>query len=247
MSSLAERIRFAMEFRNLHNKAELARASKVKPPSVSDWLSGKTQTLKAGTGRLAAEYFRCRRDWLVEGLGDPGWYDPPAVDQPFPLGRHHVGEAPRQYPIDHILSEPPTYAGYPQPAARVPVSGTVKMERGGEFREIDLIGPTGHVEAHSADLQSYAIRIIGDELHPYAKHGNFLVIEPDGECIDGENVLVVLRDGRALVRELGLLGPESVTLRGIIDGKRETISRTDIERLEPIASVVSASKWRPQP
>ena len=58
MNTLAERLRYAMEV--LPPKkikgVELARAVGVKPPSVSDWLSGKSKTME-GENLLRASKF----------------------------------------------------------------------------------------------------------------------------------------------------------------------------------------------
>ena len=69
MDTLAARMRWALDQKPGSSQAELARACKVKPPSVADWLSGKTKTLKAESLRSAAAYLGVNRDWLESGLG----------------------------------------------------------------------------------------------------------------------------------------------------------------------------------
>ncbi|MEY2654291.1 MAG: hypothetical protein RLZZ524_1319 [Pseudomonadota bacterium] len=60
--------------RNPHlSQADIARACGVKTPSVNDWVSGKTKTLKAETARLAAQMLGCDQNWLANGVGSPGW------------------------------------------------------------------------------------------------------------------------------------------------------------------------------
>ena len=48
MSTFAERIKEAMTHAGM-TSAELARAAGVKPPSVAQWLGGRTKSLKAST------------------------------------------------------------------------------------------------------------------------------------------------------------------------------------------------------
>lgn len=68
IQSLAERLKKA--FRpEVHTQAELARAAKVKQPSVSDWFSGETKTLKAEPLVRAAIYLNVNPLWLATGEG----------------------------------------------------------------------------------------------------------------------------------------------------------------------------------
>lgn len=68
MTTLAERMKTAMGAKGC-TLTELARAAGVKPPSVSDWLSGKTKTLKAATAFRAARFLNVSELWLIEGKG----------------------------------------------------------------------------------------------------------------------------------------------------------------------------------
>lgn len=76
MSTLQDRMSEALQHRqstasnpNNVNQAELARACGVQPPSVSDWFSGKTKSLRADTALRAAAYLRVRPEWLSDGRG----------------------------------------------------------------------------------------------------------------------------------------------------------------------------------
>lgn len=74
MSSLADRVRQALE-RKAVTQAALARATGIKQPSVNDWLSGKTKTLRAATLLRAAAFLGCDPHWLNTGQGRPNWTD----------------------------------------------------------------------------------------------------------------------------------------------------------------------------
>ncbi|MGB8811349.1 MAG: XRE family transcriptional regulator [Acinetobacter calcoaceticus] len=73
MKTLAERLRYAMEF--LPPKkikgVDLARAVGVKPPSVSDWLSGKSKTMEGENLLKASKFLRVNPNWLASGIGTP--------------------------------------------------------------------------------------------------------------------------------------------------------------------------------
>lgn len=51
-------------------QAALARHCKVQPPSVADWVSGKTKTLEGENLVLAAEFFVVNPTWLATGKGE---------------------------------------------------------------------------------------------------------------------------------------------------------------------------------
>ncbi|PZU20085.1 MAG: peptidase S24 [Shinella sp.] len=73
MKTLAERLKYAMEV--LPPKkikgVELARAVGVKPPSVSDWLSGKSKTMEGENLLRAAHHLNVNPIWLATGKGSP--------------------------------------------------------------------------------------------------------------------------------------------------------------------------------
>ena len=71
MKSLAERLKYAMEI--LPSKkikgVDLARAVGVKPPSVSDWLSGKSKTMEGENLLKASKFLGVNANWLATGSG----------------------------------------------------------------------------------------------------------------------------------------------------------------------------------
>ena len=65
---LSERLLKAMELRGV-SQADLARACKVKPPSVHGWLSGKSRFLRGENLLSAAQALRVNQQWLATGEG----------------------------------------------------------------------------------------------------------------------------------------------------------------------------------
>jgi len=68
-STLSERLRQAMEGPPPVTAAALARACKVKPPSVHAWLSGRTKTIEGANLLAAAKLLGVSPDWLASGVG----------------------------------------------------------------------------------------------------------------------------------------------------------------------------------
>lgn len=73
LNNLADRLKYAMEI--LPPKkikgVELARAVGVKPPSVSDWLSGKSKTMEGENLLKASKFLGVSANWLASGTGNP--------------------------------------------------------------------------------------------------------------------------------------------------------------------------------
>lgn len=69
MNTLASRLTKALKDKQGLTQAGLARACGVKPPSVSDWINGKTKTVEGANLINAAEYLGVRGKWLATGLG----------------------------------------------------------------------------------------------------------------------------------------------------------------------------------
>ena len=68
MNTLADRVRLALQKVNA-TQADLAAACQIKPPSVSDWMTGKTKSLKGRSLIKAAKFLRVRDLWLSDGIG----------------------------------------------------------------------------------------------------------------------------------------------------------------------------------
>ncbi|MCB8769369.1 LexA family protein [Acinetobacter soli] len=73
LNTLAQRLRYAMEV--LPPKkikgVDLARAVGVKPPSVSDWLSGKSRKMEGENLLKVSKFLGVNANWLATGNGSP--------------------------------------------------------------------------------------------------------------------------------------------------------------------------------
>lgn len=148
--------------------------------------------------------------------------------------------------ITAINSSNLQYAGRPKNSTQVPVVGTAKLGSDGFY--VELESPAGfgdgYVEHYSADENAYGVRVRGDSMHPAIKHGQVVVVEPSGQLVPGENVLVALLDGRRMVKELITARADSITLMSVNGGERMTVQREEVEFVHAVAAIVSASKWR---
>lgn len=137
--------------------------------------------------------------------------------------------------------------GRPRTMRRVPVVGTARLGENGFYEELGHATGYGDgwVDGYSADPGAYALRVKGDSMHPAIRHGSFVVVEPHGTCVPGEYVVIALRDGRKMVKELVIERADEVVVESVNGNRRMTFEKAEIEKMHAVAAVVAASKWRP--
>lgn len=116
-----------------------------------------------------------------------------------------------------------------------------------------LEGPGGYVDIREAesdlevftpspDPEAYSVQVQGDHLRPRIRSGEFLIIEPSMEAKPGDEVLIRLKDGRTLVKELLYRRSGEISLASVNQGMANiTIREGDVEKLELIGAVIRAS------
>ena len=68
-TTLKERLELAMKGPPKVTQAAIAKACKIAPPSVSDWMSGKTKTIAGKNLLAAARLLNVNPEWLGTGRG----------------------------------------------------------------------------------------------------------------------------------------------------------------------------------
>lgn len=106
--------------------------------------------------------------------------------------------------------------------------------------------PLGTVVAAGVAPGCFAVQVEGDHLYPTVRHGACLLVEPDGDCVPGELVLIELAEGSFMVCELVAERADTVMLLPVQGGQRQALPRSQVAKMQPIASVVSASKFKPR-
>lgn len=135
-------------------------------------------------------------------------------------------------------------AGRPTIIRRTPVIGSARMGSDGYYTDACIENLDGWVDSYSTDKDAYALQVKGDSMHPAIRHGSFVVVEPNGQCVPGEYVAIAMTDGRKMVKELVILRELEVVVESVNGNHRQTLERLKIQVMHPIASVVAASKWR---
>lgn len=68
-STLADRLKLAMKGPPKVSQVDLAKACGIKPPSVANWLSGKSKTMEGSNLLAASKRLRVNPEWLASNRG----------------------------------------------------------------------------------------------------------------------------------------------------------------------------------
>lgn len=203
--------------------AELARAVGVTQASITFWLDGTTQNLKSENALALERATGFQSKWLISGKG------PKRLD------------ATQQ---DH---DSPVYAGRRTGTRSIPIVGTARMGEHGFYEEHSSIpgAGDGHINMATNNPNAYGLRVRGNSMAPAIRDGWYVLVEPNSAPAVGEYVLVRLKDGQRMVKELLYQRAGVVEVLSVNNGERTTIYAEDLESLQAIAAVVSPSKWKP--
>ena len=253
MNTLAERLRYAMEV--LPTKKikgiDLARAVGVKPPSVSDWLSGKSKTMEGENLLKAADFLKVNPTWLATGSGSPNENLNPILSNPESQFKILNIEAfKKQYNIpdseDAVLFSQKIEKPLPTRKRWVPVKAYSKMGMDGFFTDMGYEGNggDGYIPTRSAGDKSYGIKGTGDSMYPAIRNGWYVVCDPDAELTPTEFVQVCLKDGRCTIKELIGINNNVLNLLAVNGGERITFDMDDVESITAITDIIPPSQHK---
>jgi phage repressor protein C with HTH and peptisase S24 domain len=204
---------------------DIAEIAGVSSSAVSQWKDGPTRSIKLEPATALAQKSGLSALWLATGKGSRRPLVPPTDD----------------------LALQPEFAGVPRSARQIPIVGTAKLGSDGFYEEMSPVvgGGDGFIEMASQDPNAYGLRVRGQSMFPAIRDGWFVLVEPNGHIRSGEYVLVRLRDGRRMVKELLVQRAGSIEVISVNGGERLTFDFPDIESVHSVAAVVSPSKWHP--
>lgn len=247
MNTLAERLRYAMEV--LPPKkikgVDLARAVGVKPPSVSDWLSGKSKTMEGENLLRASKFLKVNPTWLASGTGDIQETVIPKFNQldieEFKK-KYNISESDEAVLFSNIIEKP----FLPSSKRWVPVKAYSKMGMDGFFVDMGYDGNSGdgYIPTHTAGSKAYAVKGTGDSMFPAIRNGWYVVCDPDAEPVPMEFVQVCLKDGRCTIKEFIGIQNDVLSLIAVNGGERLTFNMDEVESITAITDIVPPSQHR---
>ncbi len=124
---------------------------------------------------------------------------------------------------------------------KVPVVEIVSGTSEGELSSIkdetyegptSVLFPTKHATA-------YALRVRGDGLRPRVKSGEYVIVEPGVTAANGDDVVVKLKNGRRLLRQLLYTRTSEVAFGSVNESSPTiTLSANEIEAIHFVAGIV---------
>lgn len=212
MNRLAERISFLLEQVG-SSPTRMAEIAGVKPPSVSDWVNGKTKSLKTDHALRIAKHFKVNMLWLTKGIGPmqdqtpqsaPALPDfPAAMDGP----SRQAAEAPTSetdiFTIPHIAA-----SGSMGP-------GIALADQYDVIERMTLKGDWLRKNAAGCQIDDLAIISgKGNSMYPTFSDGDLLLVDTGSRHVDVDGVYVLSAHGRLFIK----------TVRQRMDGSYEISS-----------------------
>lgn len=225
MSTLMQRFAKLKELRPDITKADLARATGAKPPSVGAWFDGGTLSMKGETAAKAAALYGVSAHWLATGDGPMGLVIqderlPPATSKPNVEEHASRGAVPR--------------ISWVQAGCWADVADPFQPGEAEEW----LPCPVKH------GPRTYCLTVRGQSMfnpegRPSYAEGDIIFVDPDRDANHGDRVIVrlddqqeatfkqlLIEDGRKLLKALNPNWPErympingNATICGVIIGK----------------------------
>lgn len=125
---------------------------------------------------------------------------------------------------------------------RVPVRGTAQLDKDGCWREPETPAQTGggYIDMPSRDRNAYAVRMVGDSMHPRIEAGEYVLVEPSSPLIPNEEVLVVTKDGRNMIRKFLSRRNGLIFLQNVA-GTPLTLPEDDVVKIHYVAAIARSS------
>ncbi|AWG45803.1 hypothetical protein AM586_27810 [Massilia sp. WG5] len=208
------------------SKAELARAAGVSDTAAGNWLKGD-HGIDAPKARALASYLKVDALWLETGEGSPA---PDASARP--LDDDEVEDAPA------IMRKPQL----------IPIVGRVQAGTDGLLHIDDFspAHPDGWLFWYAPCADAYALRIRGESMSPRYLPGEFVGVDPCGEAQPSDEVIVLLKDGRRMIKRLLWIRDDQACFESVNkDHPNIIIDCEEIDRMHLVLGHIPKAAFRP--
>lgn len=222
-ATYAGRLAWAMRHAGKTNQSELARTIGVKPQSIQYLCDPQGGAQGSSHTPSLARELGVQADWLATGRGRPV--------EGMPL-RLQERAAP-----GYAVREP----------VSLPIEATLKLlSVAGEVQWLDrdaAVGTLGMLALPVWVEGARAVRIKGDALLPFLKDGQCLLLKKHQPLLPEDTVLIGLKDGRTLIREVMVVRDDGLLLLPVHGGQAETFHHDDIKTVDLIVCVLPRRWW----
>lgn len=214
VSTLQERIAEIMAAANL-TVGQIAELTGVSSSAVTQWKDGPTKTIKASPATKLAAKTGYSAIWISTGEG-----------------------AKRLAPQHSSISSEVGDRIELREMRKIPVVGEVKGGDDGYLEELEY--PVGHGEGFvlypTNDPNAYAVRVRGDSMHPRYRAGEFVIVEPNIEAQEGDDVVVACTNGKKMLKQLNWRRDGEIQLLSINNGYGPlTVYEHEIQAIQLVA------------
>lgn len=195
MNTLAERIRLLIKEVD-NSPTKLAAIAGVAAPSVSDWLNGKTRSLKAKPALLVSEHFKVNQKWLTEGVGPMRDLSPSSNTQ---TASTQAESAPQLI----NLSEHPDLVSIPRVRFKLSagVSGFAVEPEDGNGKPVFF--RRDWFEMHNyRPIKLFGVRVSGASMEPSLWDGDLVVINTDDTNPHDGDVFAMNYEGEMVIKRM---------------------------------------------
>ncbi|HHO8155178.1 TPA: helix-turn-helix transcriptional regulator [Pseudomonas aeruginosa] len=128
----------------------------------------------------------------------------------------------------------------------IPVVGKAMLGTNGYFDAMEF--PTGHgdgyLDVRSDDENAYALRVVGNSMHPRIKSGELVLIEPNHPFLNGDEVLVKTRDGKCMIKEFIYLRDGQYRFDSVNSEYPPVfLDESEVEKIHYVAGIIKSSKY----
>lgn len=203
METMATRIERYLAKRNGGNQSEMARFVGVSPQAVQKWIAGAAEP-RGKNLELAAEYLGVTPAVLKFGEAQ----SPVVGAQTQPLS------AEKKQVQTSEVEDGPQILGTPR---LIPVVGRVQAGTDGMLHIDDFHPdhPDGYMLWYSSCIEAYALRVRGESMSPRYLPGEFVGVDPCAEVQPSDEVIVLLSDGRRMIKRLLWLRDEQACFESV--------------------------------
>ncbi|QIE90754.1 S24 family peptidase [Pseudomonas nitroreducens] len=108
--------------------------------------------------------------------------------------------------------------------------------------------PTGHgdgyLDVRSDDENAYALRVVGNSMHPRIKSGELVLIEPNHPYLNGDEVLVKTKDGTCMIKEFIYLRDGQYRFDSVNSEYPPVfLDENEVIKVHYVAGIIKSSKY----
>lgn len=234
--SYTGRLLWAMNRAGKTNQSELARAVGIKPQSIQYLCDPNSGARGSSHTPSLARELGVGAEWLATGLGQPAGATMVDTREAASPG----------YAVARVRTGHGAHHG-----GHLRVTGVLSTSsQSGELTRTDLAGGQadgGLILPLMLPVEPAVLRVQGTALSPGLRDGQFMVLQTALDPLQLEpedTLLIMLTDGRVLLRELMVVREHSLLVLPVAGGRPEPLAREDIAGIELLVCVVPRRWWR---